>query len=84
MGALTVRNLDDGTKQALRLRAARKGSSLEEEVRSILRRAAAEDMAPPRRHASLYDAIRDLVEPHGGFDLEIPERAPPRDPPPLD
>jgi len=31
---------------------------------------------------NLYDAIRDLVEPHGGFDLDIPPRSvAERDPP---
>lgn len=84
MSTLTVRNLDEETKQALRMRAARKGSSLEEEVRTILRRAAAEDSTPKRRHDNLYDAIRELVEPHGGFDLDIPERSSPREPPAFD
>ena len=84
MSTLTVRNLDEETKQALRVRAARKGSSLEEEVRTILRRAAAEDDAPKRRHDNLYDAIRELVEPYGGFDLDIPERSSPREPPSFD
>lgn len=84
MGTLTVRNLDDETKQALRLRAARKGASLEEEVRTILREAAAEGQSPKRRYDNLYDAIRELVEPYGGFDLTIPERAPSRQPPTFD
>ena len=37
MSALTVRNLNDSTKQGLRIRAARRGASMEDEVRSILR-----------------------------------------------
>lgn len=36
MATITVRNLPDDTKSKLQARAARKGSSLEEEVRSIL------------------------------------------------
>ena len=40
MGTLTVRNVEEETKQALRLRAARKGVSMEQEVRTILREAA--------------------------------------------
>ena len=39
MGTLTIRNLDDDTKRALRLRAAQKGVSMEQEVRTILREA---------------------------------------------
>lgn len=82
MASLTIRNLEDDTKQILRLRAARHGNSLEEEVRMILRRAADEEGRPGRKHSNLYDAIRELVEPHGRFDLEIPERSLPlRDPP---
>jgi plasmid stability protein len=81
MATLTIRNLDEGTKQTLRLRAARRGVSLEEEVRGILRSVTAE-AEPPRIFDNLYDAIRDLVEPYGGFELEIPERSyPVREPP---
>jgi phosphopantothenoylcysteine decarboxylase/phosphopantothenate--cysteine ligase len=48
MPSLTVRQLDEGTKQRLRLRAARHGRSVEDEVRCILRAAAAEEaFAPP-------------------------------------
>lgn len=73
MANLSVRNIDDETKHQLRLRAARHGRSLEEEVRSVLRDAAvASDPAP--RVANLYESIRELVEPHGGFDIPIPLR----------
>src|SRR6476620_5946411 len=40
MASLTVRQLDDGLKKLLRLRAARSGRSVEDEVRTILREAA--------------------------------------------
>ena len=42
MASLTVRQLDDALKQQLRLRAARNGRSVEDEVRTILREAAGE------------------------------------------
>jgi phosphopantothenoylcysteine decarboxylase/phosphopantothenate--cysteine ligase len=42
MASLTVRQLDEALKQQLRLRAARNGRSVEDEVRTILRSAAAE------------------------------------------
>ena len=45
MASLTVRQLDEALKAALRLRAARNGRSVEDEVRTILR-AAAQDTAP--------------------------------------
>src|SRR5580704_6679227 len=42
MASLTVRQLDDKLKRLLRLRAARAGRSMEDEVRVILRQAAME------------------------------------------
>ncbi|MGA9085036.1 MAG: bifunctional phosphopantothenoylcysteine decarboxylase/phosphopantothenate--cysteine ligase CoaBC [Pseudolabrys sp.] len=51
MASLTVRQLDDRLKKLLRLRAARSGRSVEDEVRTILRKAAeetgAEALEPP-------------------------------------
>jgi len=47
MASLTVRQLDEALKQQLRLRAARNGRSVEDEVRNILRNAAAEVEAIP-------------------------------------
>jgi phosphopantothenoylcysteine decarboxylase/phosphopantothenate--cysteine ligase len=47
MGSLTVRQLDEALKRQLRLRAARNGRSVEDEVRTILRSAAAEGDALP-------------------------------------
>ncbi len=48
MASLTVRQLDEALKQQLRLRAARNGRSVEDEVRSILREAAGETETPPK------------------------------------
>jgi phosphopantothenoylcysteine decarboxylase / phosphopantothenate---cysteine ligase len=48
MASLTVRQLDDALKQQLRLRAARNGRSVEDEVRTILRGAAAEIETAPQ------------------------------------
>jgi len=44
MASLTVRQLDEGLKKALRLRAARSGRSVEDEVRTILRAAVADGL----------------------------------------
>ena len=52
MASLTVRQLDERLKKLLRLRAARNGRSVEDEVRTILREAADETEragAPSRR-----------------------------------
>ena len=56
MASLTVRQLDDKLKKLLRLRAARNGRSMEDEVRVILREAAEQpgtrdDVDPPSRPA---------------------------------
>src|SRR5690242_17038616 len=47
MASLTVRQLDESLKKRLRLRAARNGRSVEDEVRTILRDAASDETAPP-------------------------------------
>ena len=54
MASLTVRQLDERLKKLLRLRAARNGRSMEDEIRTILRDAAdeaghevLEDFTPP-------------------------------------
>src|SRR5215831_13372111 len=53
MASLTVRQLDERLKKLLRLRAAKSGRSVEDEVRTILREAAEET----------GNAARDLIEP---------------------
>ena len=77
MASITIRNLDDGLKRRLRVRAAENGRSMEEEVREILRRSVGE--APPPR--DLGRAIHARFAALGGVDLELPERSPMRPPP---
>lgn len=52
MASLTVRQIDDALKQQLRLRAARHGRSVEDEVRTILREAAGDTETPAAPAAS--------------------------------
>lgn len=80
MATMTIRNLDENLKARLRLRAARHGQSMEEEVRSILRGALG-DRVEEDSGAALYAAIRSRVESFGGIELELPAREPQRDPP---
>jgi plasmid stability protein len=81
MASITIRKLDDRVKAKLRLRAARHGRSMEEEAREILGKAVTE----PRATApNLYDAIRKIVEPLGGIELELPLRVAGREPPRFD
>jgi plasmid stability protein len=81
MASITVRNLDDALKARLRVRAARHGRSMEDEVRHILRTALAER---PPQPANLADAIRRRFEPLGGVELKIPPRGKLREPPRFD
>ena len=74
MASLTIRNLDDGVKARLRVRAAENGHSMEEEARAIL--AAAVPSAGSG--ADLVRRIRAAVEPYGGFDIDLPQRGPMR------
>ncbi|PWW00135.1 hypothetical protein DFR52_103337 [Hoeflea marina] len=71
MATLTIRNLDDSVKQALRERAARHGVSMEEEARVLLRTGLS---GPAEGKESLWDRVSRLREKYGTEDLEIPER----------
>lgn len=77
MASITIRNLDDETKQRLRLRAAEHRRSMEEEARDILRRVVSDTTAP----RDLAAAIRARVSPGVRADLELPAREPIREPP---
>ncbi len=81
MASITVRNLDDGLKRRLRIRAAENNRSMEQEVRNILREALDEDAAPAR---NLGTAIHDLFKPFGVVELDVPAREPTREPPRFD
>ena len=73
MATLTIRNLDNQTKQKLRQIAAARGHSMEEEVRRILDRAVqqAEEKGLGSRIVEQFAAI-------GGVELELPARSPAR------
>ena len=81
MATLTIRNVDVGVKERLRVRAARHGRSMEAEVRSILSEAVAGDRDQPE--PNLAEAIRRRFLPLGGADgIEphppVPTGEPPR------
>lgn len=78
MASITIRKLDEATKARLRIRAAHRRRSMEEEARHILREALAED-APQGRN--LAEAIHRRFARFGGVELELPARAPMRRPP---
>lgn len=78
MASITIRNLDDETKERLRVRAAHRRRSMEEEARNILREALAEEMTLPH---NLATAVHNRFAALGGVDLAIPVREPMREPP---
>ena len=77
MASITIRHLEDDIKQRLRVRAAERGRSMEEEARDILRRAVG-DADSPR---DLAATIRARVAPAARVDLDVPAREPMRQPP---
>ena len=81
MASITVRNLDEGLKRRLRIRAAENGRSMEQEARDILR-AALEQEAPTGQ--DLATSIRARFEPLGGVELVLPPREPMSEPPQFD
>ncbi len=82
MSSITIRNLDPGLKEKLRVRAAEHGHSMEAEVRRILQTALTG--SPRRPERNLYDRIHARFARLGGVDLELPPREPAREPPRFD
>ena len=80
MATLTVRNVDDSLKSRLRLRAAARNRSMEDEVRHILRAALQEPTAPT---IDLGARIRARFAGLGDIELPIAQREPVREPPRL-
>jgi plasmid stability protein len=72
MGTLTIRKLDDHLKTRLRVRAADRGHSMEEEARQILRSALTrKDAREPQSGRELAEAIHQAF---GGLGpIEVPD-----------
>ena len=81
MASITVRNLEEGLKRRLRVRAAENGKSMEQEARDILRDAL---YAERPTGEDLVSSIRARFVPLGGVELELPPREPMREPPTFD
>lgn len=80
MASLTIRDLDESLKQRLRVRAAHRNRSMEEEARQILREALAEAPTPS---VDLAQRIRARFSALGGVDLPLAPREAVRTPPDL-
>jgi plasmid stability protein len=79
MASLTIRNIEEDTKERLRVRAAQNGRSMEEEARVILKATVAGATG-----ADLWNRSRALFAGEGGVDLEAPRRAADRAAPDFD
>ena len=77
MATLTIRGIPEALRRSLRLRAARHGRSMEEEVRQLLREAVARE----RAQSGLGSRIAARFARAGGVDLPKIRRAVPRTPP---
>jgi antitoxin FitA len=73
MAAISVRDLDDGVRERLRIRAARNGRSMEAEIRAILT-AAADESEPP---ADLFTTLLERFGGVGGVEVPLPPRTTP-------
>ena len=77
MSSITIRNLDENLKASLRIRAARHGLSMEQEVRNILQSTLAAD-ASQVNGLDFALRINQRFKGLGGDDLVLPERTPAR------
>lgn len=82
MATLTVRNLDELTKQTLRVRAAQHGISMEEEARRILRDALLPVTAPAEH--GFGQRLRERFSKVASEDFAAPARRPARSAPSWD
>ena len=78
MASITIRGLDEATKDQLRLQAARNRRSMEDEARNILRAALVRQATPT---PDLGASIRKRFSALGGIDLALPHRGAIREPP---
>lgn len=78
MASLTIRDLEEALKGRLRVRAASRGRSMEEEARHILRAALNEPLV---RQSGLVDRIRRRFSEIGDVELAIAPREAVRDAP---
>ena len=79
MASITIRNIEDELKERLRIRAAQHGHSMEEEARTILRRAVGGISGP-----ELVEVSGKLFGKAHGVDIEQPSRTAERQVPDFD
>lgn len=77
MAVLTIRNVDEAIKTALRVRAAREGVSMEEEARRIL----CDALSQQQEQMPLGQRLLRRFSATASADFALPERHTPRQPP---
>lgn len=82
MADIIILNLDHGVISKLQERAAENHHSLEEEVHTILSDAFSDERTTAPRDIAKF--AQECFGPLGGVELEVPARAPMRDPPDFD
>lgn len=70
MASVSIRDLDDGVRERLRIRAAENGRSMEAEIRAIL----ADAVGSPAQDVGLFGTLLDRMAELDGVELELPER----------
>lgn len=88
MGSITIRNLNDDVKRKLRIRAALRGCSMEQEARNILGEAlnGGAEVGSEAEEKGLGTILYELFAPVRGIELPIEPRGsmPSREPPSFD
>ena len=79
MASITIRNIEDELKERLRIRAAQHGHSMEEEARTILRRAVGGISG-----SELLEVSGSLFGKAHGVEIEQPSRSSDRETPSFD
>jgi plasmid stability protein len=67
---ISIRNLDDGVRERLRVLAAEHGRSMEAEIRAIL-----EHAVRAQRGESLVERLVAAASSAGGVELDVPRRS---------
>lgn len=74
MASVSIRDLDDGVREQLRIRAAENGRSMEAEIRAIL----GDAVGSPDQDVGLFGTLLDRIAELDGVELDLPKR---REPP---
>lgn len=74
MASITIRNIDDDIKQALRIRASENGWSMEQEIRVLLEYAVSKNIRLKKQPLSFAERINERFKALDADDLVLPAR----------